>query len=186
MKNYMAMFNEALDVVHGLGIKTGNIIDVSLNYRAKNRAGQCRRNNVSNTYSLNFNYLIFNDKANDTEVMNTIIHEILHTCKDCMTHKGEWKRLANIVNANTKYNITRCANYENLGIESPKEERKHNYVFVCEDCGQVIIRERASKFTKNYHAYRCGECGGEFKFDAGKSNYQLLTASPKYSYVENR
>lgn len=161
-------------------------MDVSLNYRAKNRTGQCRCNNVSNTYSLNFNYLIFDDKANDTEVMNTIIHEILHTCKDCMTHKGEWKRLADIVNVNTKYNITRCANYEDLGIESPKEEKKHNYVFVCEDCGQVIIRERASKFTKNYHAYRCGECGGEFRFDAEKSNYRILTASPKYSYVESR
>lgn len=157
-----------------------------MNYRAKNRTGQCRCNNVSNTYSLNFNYLIFDDKANDTEVMNTIIHEILHTCKDCMTHKGEWKRLADIVNVNTKYNITRCANYEDLGIESPKEEKKHNYVFVCEDCGQVIIRERASKFTKNYHAYRCGECGGEFRFDAEKSNYRILTASPKYSYVESR
>ena len=156
-----------------------------MNYRAKNRTGQCRCNNVSNTYSLNFNYLIFDDKANDTEVMNTIIHEILHTCKDCMTHKGEWKRLANLVNANTKYNITRCANYEDLRIESPKEEKKHNYVFVCEDCGQVIVRERASKFTKNYHAYRCGECGGEFRFDAEKSNYRILTASPKYSYVKS-
>ena len=186
MKDYMAMFNEALEIVDGLGIEAGEIVDVSLNYRAKNRAGQCKRNNVSNTYSLNFNYLMFNDETNDTEVMNTIIHEILHTCKDCMTHKGEWKRLANIVNANTKYNITRCANYASLGIESPKEERKHNYVFVCEDCGQVIIRERASKFTKNYHAYRCGKCGGELRFDASKSNYRILTASPKYSYVESR
>ena len=58
MKDYMAMFNEALDVVHGLGIETGVIVDVSLNYRAKNRFGQCRRNNVYNTYELNFNYLI--------------------------------------------------------------------------------------------------------------------------------
>ena len=46
MKDYMAMFNEALDVVHGLGIETGNIVDVKLNYRAKNRFGQCRRNNL--------------------------------------------------------------------------------------------------------------------------------------------
>ena len=183
MKDYMAMFNKAMDVVHGLGIETGHIIGVKLNYRAKNRFGQCR---LSNTYSLNFNYLIFNDKADEDAVMNVLIHEILHTCKDCMTHKGEWKRLANIVNANTKYNITRCTNYASLGIENPKGEKKHNYVFVCEDCGQVIIRERASKFTKNYHAYRCGKCGGKFKFDADKSNYQLLTASPKYSYVENR
>ena len=186
MKDYKRMFGRAMKVVHGLGIETGNIVNVSLNYRAKNRFGQCRRNNVSNTYSLNFNYLIFDDKADEDAVMNVLIHEILHTCKDCMTHKGEWKRLANIVNANTKYNITRCTNYASLGIETPKREKKHNYVFVCEDCGQVIVRERASNFTKNYHEYRCGKCGGEFKFDAEKSNYQILTARPKYSYVENR
>ena len=186
MKDYMAMVNEAMDVVHGLGIETGEIIKVKLNYRAKNRLGRCTRNNIFYTYELEFNHLIFSDETDEDAVMNILIHEILHTCKDCMTHKGEWKRLANLVNANTKYNITRCANYEDLGIESPKEEKKHNYVFVCEDCGQVIIRERASKFTKNYHAYRCGECGGEFRFDAEKSNYRILTASPKYSYVENR
>ena len=186
MKDYMAMFNEALEVVCDLGIETGEIVEVKLNYRAKNRLGRCTRNNIFCTYALEFNHLIFSDEADEDAVMNVLIHEILHTCKDCMTHKGEWKRLANIVNTNTRYNITRCANYESLGIESPKEERKHNYVFVCEDCGQVIVRERASNFTKNYHEYRCGKCGGKFEFDAEKSNYQILTARPKYSYVENR
>ena len=186
MKNYMAMFNEALEIVHGLGNETGVIVSVDLNYRAKNRFGQCKRNNLYNTYELNFNYLIFNDNANEDVVMSTIIHEILHTCDGGMTHKGEWKRLANIVNANTKYNITRCNSYESFGIERPKREKKHNYVFYCEDCGQVIIRERASKFTKNYHAYRCGKCGGGIRFDAEHSNYQILTVNPRYSYVENR
>ena len=186
MKDYMAMFNEAMNVVESLGIETGNIVEVKLNYRAKNRFGQCRRNNVFNTYELNFNYLIFADEADDDAIMNVLIHEILHTCEGGMTHKGEWKRLANIVNAKTKYNITRCNSYENFGIEKPKREKKHNYVFVCEDCGQTFIRERASKFTKNYHAYRCGKCGGELRFDAEKSNYQILTSNPRYSYVENR
>ena len=186
MKDYMAMFNEALEVVHGLGIETGNIVEVKLNYRAKNRFGQCRKNNVNNTYSLNFNHLLFNDETKYDVVMGTIIHEILHTCEGGMTHKGEWKRLANIVNSNTKYNINRTDSYASFGLEKPKKEKKHNYVFVCEDCGQVIIRERASKFTKNHHAYRCGKCGGNFRFDAENSNYQILTSKPRYSYMESR
>ena len=94
--------------------------------------------------------------------------------------------MANIVNANTKYNITRCNSYESFGIERPKREKKHNYVFYCEDCGQVIIRERASKFTRNYHNYRCGKCGGNLRFDSKNSNYQILTVNPRYSYVENK
>lgn len=75
---------------------------------------------------------------------------------------------------------------ESLGIENPIKDKKHNYVFVCEDCGQVIIRERASKFTRNYHNYRCGKCGGNLRFDSKNSNYQILTVNPRYSYVENR
>lgn len=186
MKNYMDMFNNAMDIVHDLGIETGNIVDVKLNYRAKNRFGQCRKNNVLNTYSLNFNYLIFDDNADDIAIMNTIIHEILHTCKDCMTHKDEWKRLANYVTANTIYTITRTNSYADFGIEKPKREKKHNYVFVCKDCGQIIIRERASKFTKHYDWYKCGKCGGDFRFDAENSNCQILTANPKYTYMESR
>lgn len=184
MKNYMEMYHKALEILDDLNIEYGNIIEVKLNYRAKNRFGQCRKNNLTNTYSLNFNYLIFDDNANDVAIMNTIIHEVLHTCKDCMTHRNEWKRLANYVTRNTKYTITRTNSYADFGIERPKKEKKHNYVFVCEDCGQVIIRERASNFTKNHHAYRCGKCGGSFRFDAENSNYQILTSKPKFSYIE--
>ena len=186
MKNYMEMYHKALEILDDLNIEYGNIVEVKLNYRAKNRFGQCRRNNVTNTYSLNFNYLIFDDNANDVAIMNTIIHEILHTCKDCMTHKNEWKRLADYVTRNTKYTITRTNSYSDFGIEKPKKEKKHNYVFVCEGCGQVIIRERASKFTKNYHNYRCGKCGSDLRFDAEKSNCQILTSKPRYSYMESR
>lgn len=186
MKNYMEMYHKALEILDDLNIEYGNIVEVKLNYRAKNRFGQCRRNNVYNTYELNFNHLIFADEADDDAIMNVLIHEILHTCEGGMTHKGEWKRLANIVNANTKYNITRCTSYESLGIENPIKDKKHNYVFVCEDCGQVIVRERASKFTRNYHNYRCGKCGGNLRFDSKNSNYQILTANPRYSYVESR
>ena len=59
-------------------------------------------------------------------------------------------------------------------------------MFVCEKCGHVFIRERSSKFTRNYHNYRCGGCGGELRFDAEHSNYQILISNPRYSYVENR
>ena len=175
MKDYMAMFNEAMDIVESLGIETGNIIDVKLNYRAKNRFGQCRRNNVFNTYELNFNHLIFADEANDDAIMNVLIHEILHTCEGGMTHKGEWKRLANVVREKTGYNVTRCNSYSDFGIDTPIRKKAHNYVFVCEDCGGKIVMERASKFVKNYKHYRCGKCGGDFRFVPEESNYQILT-----------
>ena len=40
MKDYKRMFGRAMKVVHDLGIETGDIVNVSLNYRTKNRFGQ--------------------------------------------------------------------------------------------------------------------------------------------------
>lgn len=186
MKNMMEMYWKALEIVeHDCSICTGTITKVELNYRAKNRFGQCKRKS-DGTYELNFNYRIFDDNANEHAIITCMIHEILHTCKGGMTHKGEWKRLANVVREKTGYNVTRCNSYSDFGVESPIKRKAHNYVFVCEDCGQVFIRERASKFTRNYHNYSCGKCGGNLRFDSKNSNYQILTANPRYSYVENR
>lgn len=185
MKNFMTMYYSALEVVEcTCGITTGTIVNVTLNYRAKNRFGQCKRN-VDGTYELNFNHLIFDDKANDNAVMETIIHEILHTCKGCMNHGKEWKRLANIVKEKTGYEITRCGSYSDFGIDSPIKERKKNYVFKCEKCGQKIVRQRMSDFVKRYDKYRCGICGGNFQFIPEESNHQILTVKPKSQYVES-
>lgn len=186
MKNMNELFCYALDIVElDCGIEIGNITKIELNYRAKNRFGQCKRKS-NGTYELNFNYRIFDDNANEHAIITCMIHEILHTCKGGMTHKGEWKRLANVVREKTGYNVTCCNSYSDFGVESPIKRKAHNYVFVCEDCGQVFIRERASKFTRNYHNYSCGKCGGNLRFDSKNSNYQILTANPRYSYVENR
>ena len=82
--------------------------------------------------------------------METIIHEILHTCKGCMNHGKEWKRLANIVYQKSGYRITTTSAREKFGLESTPAKVKNNYVFVCEDCGQVIRRDRFSKFCQHY------------------------------------
>jgi predicted SprT family Zn-dependent metalloprotease len=92
---------------------------------------------------------------------DTIIHEILHTCKGCMNHGKEWKALAEKVNRAYGYDIKRTASMQEIGIDVETIESK--YRFVCEGCGQVIDRMRESKFTKYPHLYKCGKCGGKFK-----------------------
>ena len=75
MKDYMAMFNEAMRVVESLGIETGNIVDVKLNYRAKNRFGQCRKNNVNNTNSLRLcaSFIILSKKIQGLKELESLI-----------------------------------------------------------------------------------------------------------------
>lgn len=88
---------------------------------------------------------------------------MLHTCKDGMSHTGEWKRLADKVNRYYGYNIKRCTSAEEKGIKVEKKENNYKYVFKCTGCGQTIGRMRQSRFTQYYYAYRCGRCMGKFE-----------------------
>lgn len=82
----------------------------------------------------------------------------------------------------TIINVTRTSSFEKFGLEVPQTKRE-NYVFVCEDCGQIIRRDRMSKFVKNYHLYRCGKCGGHFRFDSKNSKMELWTCNPRLKAV---
>ena len=103
---------------------------------------------------------------------NTIIHELLHTCKGCMKHTGEWKQLAEKVNRYYGYNIKRCDSADEKGISEEQKEkiqkertatRKVKYIFKCTCCGQKVERCRESKFTKYPELYRCAVCHGKFE-----------------------
>ena len=111
---------------------------------------------------INISAFILSDDTKEDAVMETIIHEILHTCKGCMNHGREWKRLANIVYKKTGYKITTTSPREKFGL-SEEDEDVAKYVFVCEKCGQVIRRNRMSKFVRHPEWYRCGKCGGNIK-----------------------
>ena len=167
MKNLNALFNECMDEVNSIGIDVEPIIDVSVSYRAKKRFGEAKglyRNGVK-VHTINISSEILRDEANVKAVKNTIIHEILHCTEGGHGHKGNWEYLANKVNRELGYHISRCSSYESFVVDRPSENRaieNYQYEFICKDCGQVIRRKRQSKFVNNYKNYRCGVCGGNF------------------------
>lgn len=168
MKNLNVLFEQAMYIVESCGIETGDIANVTINTRAKTRWGQCRK--MGGRYYINISSRILADEVDTHATMETIIHEILHTCYGCMNHGKNWKRLANIITRETGLQITTTSSAERFGLE---EEVRNNYIFVCEKCGQVIRRNRKSKFVKNYRLYRCGKCGGELRFDKENSKCSL-------------
>lgn len=180
MKNLMEMFNYGLEVVEACGIEYGNIVDVSINTRAKSRFGQCRYNKIAGTYAINISKFILDDDVDNKAVMETIIHEILHTVEGCMNHGKKWKSLGKIIEREFGYCITRTSDYNKFSeslekkMEVERATKKSNYVFKCAGCGQTIHRERMSKFVKYYRHYKCGICGGNFDFIPEESNMQIL------------
>ena len=160
MKDFEVLKEKALKDVKNAGIQIGNIVSWEINKRAKTRWGQCKMN-VDGTYSIQIAaVLLTDDRISEKAVLETMIHEILHTCKGGMKHSGTWKRYAEIMNRIYGYNIKRVTKGSEKGVEDYKSTPMTiKYVFVCKGCGATIYRKRESKFTRNYRRYLCTRCG---------------------------
>lgn len=169
MKNINMIAIECMRELDVIGIKYGNVIKFEVNTRAKKRWGQCRK--VGDNYIININQILLRDDTDIEGLKNTMIHELLHTCKGCMKHTGEWKRLAEKVNRYYGYNIKRCSDAEEKGVSKEQQQirkeeriqRQPKHKFRCINCGQEIIRYKESNFTKNPNRYRCAACGSRFE-----------------------
>lgn len=168
MKDLQALFQRAKEELDVLDIQYGNIVEIKVNTRAKQRWGQCRT--ILNSkywenkqFSINISDRLLQDDVTDEACLDTIIHEILHTCKDCMNHGREWKELAELVNdCYACYNIQRCTSSEEKGIE-PIEPIAHKYALKCEHCGHMWYKDRMCKIVKNpkYYTHKCADgCKG--------------------------
>lgn len=148
-----------------LGVKINNNITYSVNYRAKQRLGQC-----CNKKDINISSWLL-EVGSDYDIKNTIIHEILHTFDNTVGHKAKWKYYANYVNSKTKYNITRTTSIDNIYNKAnkirPLKKVHYKYEITCEKCGKVFHRNRMA--TKTINKFMCGKmthvgCGGrDFK-----------------------
>ena len=98
----------------GLGKMIPKNLNFTINYKAKNRLGQCVKKRDINISS----WLL--EIGLDHDIKNTIIHEILHTFKDTIGHKAKWQYYARYVNNRTDYNITRTTSIDNIYARANK------------------------------------------------------------------
>lgn len=159
---------DCMEMLDCIGIEYGNIIEIVPNSRAKARWGQCKA--IPGGYSININVELLDERNDEDGLINTIIHELLHSAKGCMNHGENWQRLANIVYREYGLNIKRTSSAAEKGMcdEAIKEHiaarksRTHNveYIIKCECCGHTYKRYKASKLTKHPDWFRCGNCNG--------------------------
>ena len=159
-KDFVRLRQECLDEITGLGIQPGQIKDWTINTRARSRWGQCKKE-TDGTYSIQIaDRLLSDDRISEKACKETIIHEVLHTCKDCMKHTGKWKIYADRMNREYGYDIKRITSGTEKGVENYKPKHMAvKYILTCGGCGATVYRKRSSKFTKYYRNYRCTRCG---------------------------
>ena len=164
MKDVYELVNDAKDILDSLNIPYGDIVSVKVNTRAVKRLGQCTWHKRAGNFSIEIKYELLTDDVPYDTAMNTVIHEVLHAHPDRMSHKGEWKRCAQLINKKyPQYNITRCATREEENIETVVSEPK--YIITCLNCGTVNKYYRYSKVVSIiekqpiHSRCMCNRCG---------------------------
>ena len=160
MKSFETLRGDCLTEVKNVGITPGTIKSWSINTRARKRWGYCKKE-LDGTYTIQIaQQLLTDDRISEKACKETIIHEILHTCRGCMNHGEKWKAYAQLMNRTYGYNIKRITTGIEKGVEDYQPKRMTiKYVFTCGGCGAKIYRKRKSKFTRYYRNYICTRCG---------------------------
>lgn len=156
MQALKTVFNIAYDEIEKAGITTlPPKANITVKYsHGKKTLGVCKRLG-HNRYQISISrHITTSYKA----VIVTMIHEILHTAKDCFNHGRTWQRHASRVNAVYGYSISRTVNKAELGL--PTNEADYNYKITCGQCGKAFYRLRESKLTKHPFLFTC-KCGGK-------------------------
>lgn len=167
MKDYRQLRESALSEVIEAGIEPGVILHWGVNTRAKSFWGRCIYKKMLKGYYIEIaQKLLTDERISEIAVKETIIHEILHTCKDSMKHTGNWKTNAERMNALYGYRIKRVTQGEEKGVENYEQNSEpYRYAFRCRNCGAIVRRKRPCKFTKYYALYTCGRCNAKRAFE---------------------
>lgn len=167
MKNLLDAYYDCLNLVSKAGINdVGNVETISINRRATSRWGNCRKTirNGKVVYSIQISHMLLDDGIPKESLYNTIIHEIIHTCPNCMNHGQEWKKRAEAMKK-VGYNIQRGESAEEKGVSKEIERKyiKPKYLLKCKGCGLEIGKQRMCEAVRFPQWYRCSKCGGDLE-----------------------
>ena len=92
----------------------------------------------------------------EKEVLNTLMHETIHTIEGCFNHKEKFLRIASVVNKQFGYDVkTRTP----LNEKESKPENMYAYTIKCLCCGYEEYRHNKpneKKLADSWHE-SCGE-----------------------------
>lgn len=155
MRDLISYARQCENMLDRLKIKYAQNITYAVNTRAQSRLGLCKKQN--DRYTVEISAMLLDERTAEQTLIETVLHEQLHTCYGCMKHTGRWKMLAERVNAAYGLNVKRAADDESIPEDLlPKPK----YIIKCRGCGAELHRQRLSPLVKRPNRYRCGKCGG--------------------------
>ena len=149
------LYQEAILVTQQCNIPIGKITSVSRNSRLTRTWGRCSRNK-DGSFSIDIAGRLL-DEGSDKGILETILHEMIHTCKGCFNHKNTWKKYADRLNTKYGFNIQRTDTALNKGVAN-EPKRIYKYAIRCPQCGTNFKYQIMTNAVKNPSLYMCRDC----------------------------
>lgn len=153
-------FDEAMQMVTQLGIPVGKITDVSVNSRFINIWGRCDKNSDKKSFRIQISRKLMEEGTRDG-ILDTMIHEILHTCPRCFNHQGLWKKYAQMIYEKYGIDVKRTTSCEEKGM--PAYQPKYKYTIRCTSCGREFKYKKRCFVVEHYSLYCCDHCRGKLE-----------------------
>lgn len=128
-----------------------------------------------NRYTKEYTIKISKRLVKEEDIKNTIIHELLHTCKGCLNHGYQWNAYGSRIERNYGYVIQRCDNKEVVSnvassrrvyfTKNEYEANKDILVAIAvedEETPRWFVK-RTSKLAQRYAEYKVKLPGGIIK-----------------------
>lgn len=130
--------------------------------KAESRWGQCRHRGGKIIIGISYKLVDSDYSENDSGLINTIIHELLHTCPHCSNHGEYWKKYAARIKDKYGINIKRTSTSEEKEVKEVSVQDNpdcYKYVVKCQKCGHEWGYMRMGNVIKNTANYQHKKCG---------------------------
>lgn len=158
-----------LEILYSCNIPIRKVVDITIKPKASTRTlGLCTRVNRG-IFKIELNPVLFQDNASEDIIIQTLLHEYIHTVDGCFNHGKQFKYYADIINRKYNYHISRTTDSSSFGVVIPKTEYK--YEIWCNVCNRPVAyyKRRTSVVEAIEHdggqTCRCNRCHtkGQFK-----------------------
>ena len=148
----MGLSLKAMDLFREEGIELDwDKIETKYNARFKAVFGRCKRLNGGEKFVVEINKY-FLDNGEDIEILDTLVHEYIHTIDGCFNHGEKFKLVGRMFDKHG-LSISRTS----AKGEIRAERKSINYVIQCDECKKQWHRNRAKKELSKFQC----PCGGD-------------------------
>lgn len=106
---------------------------------------------------------IYDHKGRDIKgIKETIIHELIHTLRDCEYHRSEFKWYCDIIKRYLGYS---CFSGQHEDLKSLEYLENFKHFLVCQHCHKILSKSnRMTKRFKSTQFFRCTACKNNIEY----------------------